>query len=285
MRRALLVAVLLALVAPGAAGAAVTPGDYGGGAIQPGTKVSDPSRGSSWLWARVGADGRARIGGGIAVGCGVAQIDAEVALAPDGSFEVSRSRRWRWGGHRYRTLITVRGRFDGGAASGELGADFRHRRPGGRVQRCSTGDWKAWQLRMAPTPAAPAPAQPGATYRGLTSQSERLPRPFLLRVDPGGGRVAASVFEYARTCGTRVYRLNEVSPGAQIRPDGTFTIKERFRLPVRRGTEHFRLRVNGQFAGGVVSGAIRVRSKVVRRKSGRVGGRCDTGPLTFAASL
>jgi hypothetical protein len=285
IRRAAPLAAMLLALAPGVARAAVTPGDYGGGAILPGTKVSDPAPGTSFLWARVGADGRARIGGGVAMGCGLSEFDAEVTLAADGSFDATRAYRWRSGAHRYRSLVTVRGRFDGVAASGKLGGTFRHRTPGGRVRRCNTGDWKGWQLRMTPAPAAPAPAQPGATYRGLTSQPGPMPRPFLLRVDRGGGRVVASVFEYARACRAGVFRLNEVSPGADIRPDGTFAIRERFSLRVRGGRERFRLRVDGQFAGGVVSGRIRVRSDVVQRKSGRVGRRCDTGPVTFAASL
>ena len=282
--RSLIPAVVVLLGAPGVAGAAVTPGDYGGGAILPGTKVGRATPGSSWVWAQAGADGRVRLGGAVAVGCGLSEFDAEVTLAADGSFEVTRAYRWRVRGHRLRSLVTVRGRFDGAGASGELGSNFRNRHPNGRVERCNTGDWKGWQLRMRPAPGPPAAAQPGATYHGLTSEPRR-PRPFLLRVDRGGGRVTASVFEYTRRCRVDVIPLNEVSPGARIRPDGTFTITERFRLNYGRERERFRLRVEGQFAGGVVSGTLRVTSAVARRKSGRVVDRCDTGPLTFAASV
>jgi hypothetical protein len=284
--RSLLLASALLLGAPGVAGAAVTPGDYGGGAILPGTKVSHAPKGSSWLWARVGADGHVRIGGSVAVACGLSAFDGEATLAPDGSFQLSRVYRWRSGEHRLRSRVTVRGRFDGVAASGELTAELRDQEgPHGKSRRCFLPDWTGWQLRMRPVPGAAAPAQPGGTYHGLTNQSGRTPRPFLLRVDAGGGRVLASVFEYARRCRLGVFRMNEVSPGATIRPDGTFAIRERFALPVRDGRERFRVRVEGQFAGGVVSGTIRVTSKVVLRKSGRAVRPCDTGPLTFAASV
>ena len=65
--RSLLVVAALLLVAPGVAAAAVPPGDYGGGGIFAG----EFRKGDSWMWARVGADGRARIGGAVKVPCGL----------------------------------------------------------------------------------------------------------------------------------------------------------------------------------------------------------------------
>jgi hypothetical protein len=286
--RAFLAATALLLAAPGVAAAAVPPGDYGGGAIVPGTKVSDAAPGTSWIRARVDAGGSAHIGGSVAVDCGLATFHIETRPGADGSVAVTRTRRWRVGPYRMRAVVTVRGRFDGAAASGTLSARLRHRRPGGRARRCATREDATWQLRRLPAAGAPAPASPGATYFGLTRQPGPLPRPFLLRVDATGGRVLTSVFEYTRVCDAngRLY-VSEISPGAPIRPDGTFTIRDRFTLRYRdvRLNERFRVRVDGQFAGGVVSGTLRVTTVARRRSSGKVVDRCDTRPVPFAASV
>jgi hypothetical protein len=284
--RSLLLAVVLPLLGPGVAGAAVTPGDYGGGALKPGSKVGNVAFESSWMWARVGADGRARIGGRVDVGCGLAVFDAEAVLAQDGAFQFARSRRWRSQGHRLRAVVTVRGRFDGAAAAGTVVARLRNRHPNGRVRHCATRGRARWQLRQRPAPGPPAPPRPRSTYLGLTSQAGPVPRPFLLRVNRRGSRVQTSVFEYTRSCPRKgAFFLNDVTPGARIRPDSTFTIRERFTLPYFRNTERFRIRVDGQFAGGAVTGTLRVTTVWRKRGSGRVVDRCDTGPLTFAASL
>jgi hypothetical protein len=276
-----MLAVPLLLVAPGVAGAAVTPGDYGGGALRP-DKPGRLTRGEGWTWARVGTDGRARIGGAFHATCGPARFDAEVTLAPDGSFRFTRERRFTTVGLRIRAVVTVRGRFDGTGASGTLVGHLRSRGADGRVRRCSTRG--PWQLRMPAVAATPAPAQPGAVYRGLTSQQGDVPRPYLLGVTRRG-RVETTVFEYKMVCGKLAYATNDVSPGARIRPDGTFRVRERFTLGSRRIAERVRVRIDGGFRAGGVAGTVRVRSVVRNRRTGRLIDRCDSGSLTFAAVL
>jgi hypothetical protein len=92
-------------------------------------------------------------------------------------------------------------------------------------------------------------------------------------------------FDYTRACRRRSLFLNEVTPSGRIRPDGTFSLRDRFTLRDRatRRAERFVVLVDGQFAGGVVTGTLRVTT--VERRAGRIIDRCDTGPLTFAASL
>jgi hypothetical protein len=274
---------VLLLGAPGVAGAAVTPGGYGGGALRVGAKPR-LAVGDGWMWARVAADGRARVGGQFHVRCGGVRFDAEVALAPDGSFQGSRVRRVREFGHRLRTVVTVRGRFDGTSASGTITGRLRNRHPDGVVRTCTTRGAQRWQLRMPAVPAAPAAPQPRGVYRGLTSQQGDVPRPFVLGVTRRGN-VKTTVFEYKLTCGKLSYVSNNVSPAARIRPDGSFRVRERFALGPRRMPERVRVQVDGGFRAGGVAGTVRVRSVVRNRRTGRLIDRCDTGPLTFAASL
>jgi hypothetical protein len=277
--RLLLPAVVVSLAAPAVAGAAIPPGDYGGGGLYAGSL----RKGDSWMWARVAADGRARIGGAIKVPCGLVRFDAVVTPAADGTFAFTRVRRVPASG--LRAVATVEGRFEGGAAYGELYGRLRVRRPGGRVVRCTSGLPTPWQLRQPPPPQAPGPPHPRTTYLRLTSEQARTPRPFLLRVGRDTGRVAFAVFEYTRQCQRRRYVLNDVTRGAPIRPDGTFSISNRFTLRYSdvRQNERFHVQVAGAFAAGAVTGTLRVTSVARRRGTRRVVDRCDTGPLTFGA--
>jgi hypothetical protein len=138
---------------------------------------------------------------------------------------------------------------------------------------------------MPGAPGAPAPAHPGATYLGLTSQQGDVPRPFLVAVVPSGARVKTTVFQYRIVCAKLSYESNDVSPGARIRPDGTFRSRDAFAFRSPRVVERVRIAVDGGFSAGHASGTVRVRSVVRNRRTGRLIDRCDTGPLTFAASL
>jgi hypothetical protein len=112
-----------------------------------------------------------------------------------------------------------------------------------------------------------------------------VPRPFLLRVGRDTRRVAFAVFEYTRHCQRRRFLLNDVTRGAPIRPDGTFSIRNHFTLRYAdvRQTERFRVQVDGAFAAGAVTGTLRVTSVARRRGTRRVVDRCDSGPLAFGA--
>jgi hypothetical protein len=274
--RALLLAVAVLLAAPGAAGAAPVPGDYGGGGFA--GRNSQPT----WMWARIGADGSARIGGRAHVGCALAHFDAEPRIAPDGSFRFSRVRTTREMGHVILADVTVSGRFDGAVATGRLRARARDRTPGGAVQRCAAR--RSWKLHLRPVAGAPAPPQPGGAYLGLTSQTVGVPKPFVLHVNRAATRVGIAIFDYTRVCRRGGIPLNNFTPGAPIRPDGTFALRDRFTLRFSGGVrERFRIDVDGRFAAGGVGGTL--RATTVARRRGRVIDRCDTGQLSFAALL
>jgi hypothetical protein len=276
--RSLLVAFLIVLVAPGVAGAAVTPGDYGGGGFAAGSGQV------TWMWARIGADGSARIGGRAQLRCGIGWFDAQVALAPDGSFRFSRIRTTREAGHVIRAEVSMSGRFDGAVGAGTVRARVRDRTPRGAVQRCATRRARPWKVHLRPVPGAPAPPQPGGIYLGLTSQAGGVPKPFLLRLNGSGTRVGVAIFDYTRQCRKGGISLNNFTPGGPIRPDGTFTLRERYGLPFRGGIrERFRIRVDGRFTAQGVTGSLRVAT--VARRGGRVIDRCDTGQVGFTALL
>ncbi len=276
--RAILLSAALLLVAPSVAGAAPTPGDYGGGGFAPGTNQP------TWMWARVAPDSSARIGGRAQLACGLAWFDAQVTVAPDGSFRFSRQRVTRERGHVVRANVTLAGRFAGGLATGTLRARVRDRTPRGTVQRCTTRGARAWKMNLRPAAGAPGPPQPSGAYLGLTSQAAAVPKPFVLRVNRKATRIALAIFDYVRQCGSRALRLNNVTPGGRIRSDGTFALREGFTLRYRGGVrERFRIRIDGRFTAGGVAGSLRVTT--VARRGGREIDRCDTGPLTFAALL
>lgn len=275
--RALVLCVAVLLMVPAAAGAAVTPGDYGGG------EFTGREGWATWMWARVDPDGAARIGAATQLSCGIGRLDAELALAPDGTFTVSRRRVTRERGHVVRANVTVTGRFEGALATGTIRARVRDRTPRGTVQRCSTRG-RPWKLHLRPAAGAPGPPQANGEYLGLTDQAIGMPKPFVLAVDRRAARVQVAIFEYVRRCRQGTRSLNNVTPGGRIRADGTFALRERFTLRYRdRVRERFRLRVDGRFTAGGVAGALRVTS--VARRGGRVIDRCDTGQVGFAALL
>jgi len=281
--RSLLLAVVALLAAPGAAGAQAVTGDYGGGAVG-----GDPARGyhgpgTVWLSA-VANPGSARIAGAASLGCGLARFDARAALAADGSFSFTRVRRWRDGRTRLRAVVTVRGRFVGEAASGTVRARLRTRR-GGRTARCSTGPERPWQLRIPVAGTPPGAPAPAATYHGLLAQIPDVPQPFVLRTSDDGTRVAIAIFAYQRTCRRSAPYFNNLTPGAAIAPDGSFRLRERFRVTYTDAVERFRVRVDGAFSATRVQGTLRVTSVARSRRTGRVTDRCDTGDVGFGAHL
>jgi hypothetical protein len=275
--RALVLAVVVLVGLPGVAGAAPTPGDYGGG------DFAGRNHLATWMWARVDAAGNMRINAAAQLTCGIARIDAQATLAPDGSFRVSRLRVKRELGHVLRSNVTLSGRFDGALATGTIRARVRDRTPRGAVQRCAAHG-RPWKLHLRPAAGAPGPPQSNGEYLGLTSQAEGVPKPFILHVNRRATRVGIAIFEYTRVCRRGGIALNNFTPGAPIRPDGTFALRDRFTLRFRGGVrERFRIDVDGRFAAGGVGGTL--RATTVARRRGRVIDRCDTGQLSFAALL
>jgi hypothetical protein len=280
--RAIHLAVVLLLGASGVAGAAVTPGDYGGGAIGPPERPDHLiGRDTAWLWASALPNGNVVLVAELPMRCGRYGFFSKVVRpAADGTFRSTDRTRF---GNRRVDRMTITGRFDGTSASGTLRASVTLRRGSGSVRRCRSPRIP-WQMRMAAPPGPPAPPQAGATYHGLTSQRDKVQaHPFLLRVDDTGTALTTVFFTFIRDCRRPSYYMYNFSPRTKIAPDGTFSIRERSTLRRPGERERFRDQIDGHFTAGGVVGTFRIRS-VIRRK-GRVIDRCDTGPLTFSAVL
>jgi hypothetical protein len=279
--RVMVGAVLAATAWPAAAQAM----DYGGGNA-PATVRQAHNR-VVLMSVRTPGDGTALVRVHVQARCGLGETVRSVPLAPDGTFALNtvvRDRPRDDPRTRRTARISVSGQLVGTAGSGTAAVRLTFRRRGRVMARCRSGT-RAWQVRAAAAePTGAAPRANGA-YFGLTSQSVRLPRPFVLRVDPRGRRVRTAVFDYRQRCGFGPREWSNITPGGRIRPDGTFRLRERFVYGYRDAREFFRVRVDGRFTPNGVSGTFSVSATARARGNGRVIGRCRTGRQSFAAAL
>jgi hypothetical protein len=285
IRRAVLLVVLLLAALPATAHATVSRGEYGGGGVV--TPIPQAGARVNWLSAYVIDPATALIGGKVTTPCGFAVAPRRTTALTDGAFVETTRFRDRSGAVRRTHRVTFSGRFDGTTAVGTITATLRLKRRDGSRRRCSYGPLP-WQLRLVEAPAAtPAPAapQPGATYYGLTSQrlkGER--RPFLLVVAPDATRIDTAVMGYIKQCRIGPWPSDNMSPPFSVRPDGTFRLRERFTERFADARERYLVRIDGRFTAGGARGTLRVTSVARQRGSRRLVDRCDTGPVTFAAS-
>ena len=273
--RALTAGALALLTFPAAAGAT----DYGGGTAP--DSVQRANRQLTLVAFRMADDGTGRVAVKVAAGCGMAHARRAIGLAADGTFAVGATDNRRLpGGVRRRSEITLTGQMVGPVASGTVRARLIFLRRGRVVERCNSGT-REWNARAAVAGSAPAAAQPETGYHGLTDQTGR-PFPFVLRVGPGARRVQAAAFVYHQKCRRGPFEWENVTPGAEIRPDGSFTLRERFTYRWAEGRERFRVKVDGRFTDTGVNGTLSV-SSILRSPGGRTLDRCTTGRRSFAA--
>jgi hypothetical protein len=272
---ALTAGALALLTFPAAAGAT----DYGGGTAP--DRMQRANRQLTLVAFRMADDGTGRVAVKVAAGCAMAQARRAIGLATDGTFALAATDNRRLpGGVRRRSEITLTGQMVGPVASGTVRARLTFRRRGRVVQRCNSGT-REWNARAAVAGGAPAAPQPETGYHGLTDQTAR-PFPFVLRVGPGARRVQAAAFVYHQKCRRGPFEWENVTPGAEIRPDGSFSLRERFTYRWAEGRERFRVKVDGRFTATGVSGTLSV-SSILRSPSGRTLDRCTTGRRSFAA--
>jgi hypothetical protein len=173
---------------------------------------------------------------------------------------------------RSRVSITVTGTADGQTATGTS----RVRGSGCR------GYTTTFLLHTESAPAGPA-AMPGpkTIFLGLTSQSA------------GGVRLPISISvthtgkvwgQWDATMGCRpgTFGLTNLTPLTKIRPDGTFTRKERYVIRYKHGmVDHFVVRLSGAFRSDGVSGTLTAHVRTTQ--PGKRFRPCYSGTQTWAA--
>ena len=272
-------ALLLAL--PSAAAAQ----DFAGGSIGAG-RSSNPV-GTSELGFRV-ANSRITVRGVAIIGCArnkTSEVDGtgSAALNPDGTFSITftKKRLQRRAVGRSTRRVTVTGQVSGGEIRGRLEATAS----GAGVRDCKGGmDYVA---RVPPSlvgDTTPAPA--GATLIGMTTGRAGGPFAVNLRVNGDATRITQFVAGSRYKCRTiKPIQETNYSPPIKINPDGTFRFVERFRLPYRDAVERVVVTTEGRFSGGAATGTWQATTTARSRRTRRVIDRCNTGRLSWSASV
>ncbi len=276
-RRALVGSVLAALALPVAAQAA----DYGGGTAV--DSFREYKRQLTIVSVRTRSDASAVVRVLVQTRCGFGSIGRTVRPAPDGSFRIRTTARRRDGDVHRTAQFAVTGSVAGATGSGTASVKLTFRRNGRVVEQCSSGR-RTWQIRAATREATAGPPKANAGYYGLTSQTRERPRAFTLRVNRRARRVQSAVFDYRNLCRRGFVETNNVTPGGRIRPNGTFSLRERFTVRFSNATEHALVKIDGRFTPNGVNGRLSVTS-TVRSPAGAVIDRCRSGRRTFAAVL
>lgn len=200
-------------------------------------------------------------------------------IGTDGSFSISTQRtvpRTRG----TKESVTVAGRIEGPRATGTFTSQSVDRR--GRRTCRGSGTWTAIQAPALPADAAPPPA--GAVLRGPMPVSGQLPYAVSLRVSPDGRTVRRLNASIPWKCKAPGFSTTSYyARSTRIRPDGTFTYSEPFRVNYTDAVERGRIRITGRFVNGGVTGTLTMTA-TARRKSGKLIERCRSGKRAWSAT-
>jgi hypothetical protein len=285
---ALLVVACCAALPAAPAGAQVPPrADYGGGDVtdaSPGRDFNGRA-GDNAVSLRVGENGTTVQVAIVALHtCGRQGVFEVLAgevttVAPDGAFTLTTVRTIPRS-NRDEERVTVAGKIQGPRAVGTFTTLTTDRR-GKRLCRGS-GTWAAIQPPALPADAAPPPA--GAVLRGPMPVSGLLPFSVALRVSPDGKRVRRFNASVPWRCkAPRTSTTSYYTRSTTIRPDGSFTYDQPFRVTFTDAVERGRIRITGRFVNGGAVGTLEMTA-TARRKSGKLIERCRSGKRTWAAA-
>jgi hypothetical protein len=203
-----------------------------------------------------------------------------------GSFRGHAVRTYRLRPSESRTVsLTASGTVvDAGRATGTLRLGVLVRRPRRPVARCSSG-LQRWEARSVSGTASGPPAPlAGVSYYGAIAQSGSLPFPLALHVSGDRSRVDTAAFRVFRRCrGVTSQDVANDAPATAIRPDGSFSMVQRYSQRFPDSIESFTFRFAGQFSTLRVGGTLRATSILRDLRTGRVIGHCDSGTVTWAA--
>ena len=208
------------------------------------------------------------------------------AVGASGSFRGHAVRTYRVSPTESRTvsLTTVGTVTDAGRAAGTLRLGVLVRRPRRPVAHCSSGvqRWEARSISGASS-GPPAPLA-GVSYYGVIAQSGPMPFPLALHVSGDRSRVDTAVFRVFRRCrGVTSQDVANNAPAIAIRPDGSFSMVQRYSRRFTDSIESFTFRFAGRFSTLRVDGTLRATSILRALRTHRVIGHCDSGTVTWAA--
>jgi hypothetical protein len=273
-----------AVCPPPAAAEAVKSTAYAGGALTPsaplvGLRVDPTGR-------RIAFDGGAivRCARGRAVD---ERLIVRTAIAASGRFSGTLRRARRVSRVETRVIrLTVIGRtIDRRRAHGTLRLMVTVRRREQAPVSCNSGTvrWQARSVTGLP-PASPARPLSGALFGATLQPAGAAPFPFALRVTRDRRRVDAIMFRIGRRCqGAASDQLPNNMPGARIRPRGSFYAVQRYRQRFTDSIEDFQFQVSGRFTIRGATGTVRATSVLRDPRTGRVVGRCSSGPVAWVA--
>jgi hypothetical protein len=191
-------------------------------------------------------------------------------------------------GRRARLAVawTVDGRLSGGRATGTLRVGGV-RRNSGRSRKCAVKPNRAFDVRLAGPPAGgPAQPQSRAFYAGTSSYVlfDGMQAPVMLRATKDARKVAAQ-WTIAGKCGRgpREPFVN-LTPPMRVRPDGSFSRKERFSVRYTDALVRYRASFSGRLASDGATGTLRMRTRVYNRRGTKLRTRCDSRVRTWNAA-
>jgi hypothetical protein len=280
-RLAVCAALITGLLEPAPALAAA--GSYGGGAL---------TRAAPLVSVRVADTGPSIqvAGEAIATCAGGTSVDERLIVRTSvsgGVFTGVATRTYRVSSVETRLVrMAASGAVADGIAHGALRLAVLVRRRGRPPVSCDSHN-QSWEARAVPvavgTPGRPAP---GAGYYGATTQPGRyLPYPVALKVSASGTQVDFAIYRLRRRChGAVSDEVANNSPPAAIRPDGSFSVTQRYSQRFTDSIEEFTFVFAGRFGAGGAGGSLRGSSVLRDLRTHKVIGRCDSGPLAWTAA-
>jgi hypothetical protein len=277
-RLAIALAAASTLFAPAApaAGASFAGGALTSAAPLVSVRVADVGSG-----VEVAGEAIVRCAGGSAVD---ERLVVRTHLTPAGTFAGTATRSYRVSSKETRSVrVTVAGKIVGSRVDGTLRIAANVRRTKERPLACDSRDQR-WAARGVPVAVgAPGGPVPGTYYGATTQRGRYLPYPVALRVSPG--RVDAAIYRLRRRCrGAVSDEIANNSPATPIRPDGSFSLVQRYSQPFTDAVEYFTFRLSGRFFAAGARGTVRSTSVLRDLKTGKVIGRCDSGSLVWTAA-